>query len=886
MFYQGMKQRGYAHRVNMNVEDVMRRRLSIHHEQMVNLDFLEDVAMKRGVRQFIDMNAKAFPGGGEYEAVDELLEFLKRDDLELDPADFDVLTLGKVDVTRPDRVIKAMEALFPGYAGWAADNPAVARLVGDRIAEMGDIQKTFEHWHKLRKQLDGVFESEEWANFLNNTVAADFASALDSAKGLGAFLKKASEFQIHDKDTLAQLQDVLTLAAKRTTGESPNIKTFFDDQLDEVNKIIKELEELSALDMEDMMDLRLADKLSMMSKLTSRYADGANSLFKGRFESFRRSLGRDVDQMVRAHQKLKAAKGTSAEPILRKIMFAGDEFESVRQRALYETLSELPPDAQVEALRRLATEVNTFEDLALFDKLQKKLGTPGIGVKDFRADVKKGFKRIQVDTTAGKVQLDLDETIADDVLRQLQVPELANDIKPFLQFVTYFNNIFKTNVTRYFPSFTSRNVGSNFMQSIVDAGFAVLNPYNWVRAAKILSGDDADVVFKNGISSQQMRREILSGGLIGDPDEWLEISKLADQEIPTDIPKWVLGKIERKTRSEVVENGARVLAKPLGLPSWFESHARTLHYMVLREQSVPPLEALQRVNQFLFDYSNLSAIEKTYFKQIFPFFTWTRKNVERQLKIMKEKPGAIATQYKLLRGDQEDPAMASLPDYLRGDLPIQLHGKEGKVQFISNIDAPVKNLDVIWAGGIGKTFKEYVNMVTPLIKNPIEFFYGKDTFGQETRGYGRLPSRFGAAAYRNYPKWAKDWLGIKREERNGRFEYFGDRSKIYMLNKAMFMGRWTSEGVRIDEMAELFGEGDIQAGLGVLTKLLTGLSYKEFDMDEAQRRATYNNSKRLRERMVEEGLMREFTTQYYAPGLKNILRNYPALQQERQRNGF
>ena len=97
----------------------------------------------------------------------------------------------------------------------------------------------------------------------------------------------------------------------------------------------------------------------------------------------------------------------------------------------------------------------------------------------------------------------------------------------------------------------------------------------------------------------------------------------------------------------------------------------------------------------------------------------------------------------------------------------------------------------------------------------------------------------------------------------------------------MFMAKWTTEGIRVDEMMNEFGSGNTEQGMIVLAKLLTGLSYREYDMTEAQKRAVYNNSSRLRKTMAEKGILRKFESQYYAPGVQNIMRNMPALAREK-----
>ena len=58
---------------------------------------------------------------------------------------------------------------------------------------------------------------------------------------------------------------------------------------------------------------------------------------------------------------------------------------------------------------------------------------------------------------------------------------------------------------------------------------------------------------------------------------------------------------------------------------------------VTREDAIFDI-ASQRVKEALFDYTDLSKFERNVMKRIFPFYTWTRKNIPAQLKVLVQNP--------------------------------------------------------------------------------------------------------------------------------------------------------------------------------------------------------------------------------------------------------
>lgn len=91
---------------------------------------------------------------------------------------------------------------------------------------------------------------------------------------------------------------------------------------------------------------------------------------------------------------------------------------------------------------------------------------------------------------------------------------------------------------------------------------------------------------------------------------------IAGFPIPISVPKGLGSAIGRS-----VENQARI-------SNFIANTKKTLSFDI----------AAEHVQKFLFNYNDLTQTQKSWMRLIFPFFTWTQKNVALQLQMMKEKP--------------------------------------------------------------------------------------------------------------------------------------------------------------------------------------------------------------------------------------------------------
>ena len=143
-------------------------------------------------------------------------------------------------------------------------------------------------------------------------------------------------------------------------------------------------------------------------------------------------------------------------------------------------------------------------------------------------------------------------------------------------------------------------------------------------------------------------------------------------------------------------------------------------------------DALSRIAKSQFDYDELTQFERRWMKSIFPFYTWTRKNVPYQLKQIAANPEKynrlLAAKRNLELGTEED---GVVPDYFLEPFGMRLpfSAKGGTVY--SAPDIPFQDLgryDPFQRGGWKKGATNLVSGASPLLKAPLEVAFGKQVF--------------------------------------------------------------------------------------------------------------------------------------------------------------
>lgn len=131
-------------------------------------------------------------------------------------------------------------------------------------------------------------------------------------------------------------------------------------------------------------------------------------------------------------------------------------------------------------------------------------------------------------------------------------------------------------------------------------------------------------------------------------------------------------------------------------------------------------QAISAVNKFHFDYDDLSSIERSVFRRVIPFYTWTRKNFPLQLEMLARNP-KVYNRFTQAKHNLE--AMSSdedtVPGYFGDNFSVRLPWTRegGNVYYMP--DLPFTNMMEMTNPG------QALANTSPFIKTPIELWAGK-----------------------------------------------------------------------------------------------------------------------------------------------------------------
>ena len=242
-------------------------------------------------------------------------------------------------------------------------------------------------------------------------------------------------------------------------------------------------------------------------------------------------------------------------------------------------------------------------------------------------------------------------------------PEEVNTV---LRTYDSVQNWWKSWTLGIFPAYHARNMAGNIWNnSLAD----VRNPIVYKIAADIQRGKGG--ILKTAFGDMEYKDVIkLAGerGVIGKGFYGGDIPKAVDDLLVKG--KWNTLGVDNK----VVKTGRNVGAT-------IEDNARLAHFVDKLRKGMDADSAAKSVKKFLFDYTELTSAEQNLFKRVFPFYSWSRKNIPLQLEMMVRKPGQqlipVKLKHEIERGSKEDRPIpeANLPEWLVGDYPIRTSGR-------------------------------------------------------------------------------------------------------------------------------------------------------------------------------------------------------------------
>ena len=268
------------------------------------------------------------------------------------------------------------------------------------------------------------------------------------------------------------------------------------------------------------------------------------------------------------------------------------------------------------------------------------------------------------------------------------------------------------------------------------------------------------------IFNEAVKRGVYESGMYGQD---LGTGAARSSNIPGSTEWSVLNKAF--AAGKTVENNAR-------LALFVDSIAKSLKQAGRRGQTKFKPDEMEKilddasinVRKSLFDYGDLSDVEKRYMKRVAPFYTWTRKNIPAQLQAIALHPDRAnklnilvnALQSGVPRIDSND-----IDQWVKDQYPIFLNAEDSEqtYTFITALSyLPTAELNRIFQDPKSMAHM-FAQMGTPLLKIPMEIIFNYDTFREkpiDVIEYERN-AKFGEGIFKSVPglTGSQDFLGIK-----------------------------------------------------------------------------------------------------------------------------
>jgi hypothetical protein len=393
--------------------------------------------------------------------------------------------------------------------------------------------------------------------------------------------------------------------------------------------------------------------------------------------------------------------------------------------------------------------------------------------------------------------------------------------------------LFKRSVTGLFAPFHIRNFVSGMVQNFEVLGKDALLPQNIASGQKLALAAIGKTTLKENDNLFKAFEPFLnrfgaSSFYKNEFDNALKAGESLAQYQKT-FSKGAL-KTTLKTAGMSSEGIPFKIARSVG--NYIELQQKGTAYVTALGQGKSIAEALNLAEKAGFDYRVLTQFESSILRRIVPFYSFTRKNIELQLRTLGESPERINQVIRLVSNMGEkagEEELEGIPDYVKEGFAIKMPDTvDGLKVYLTSLGTPIEQFAGLFKEN---NFLNILSQTNPILKVPIELGIGKDSFRQKD-----IKDTYDAKEYKLAPQILKDFLEIKPVEKpiyerlpNGELKKTGTRIQYVANPEKLLIARslFTSRGVTY--LDQVFG-GDLK-GLNKFLKLFTGLKPQEFDLE-------------------------------------------------------
>jgi hypothetical protein len=402
----------------------------------------------------------------------------------------------------------------------------------------------------------------------------------------------------------------------------------------------------------------------------------------------------------------------------------------------------------------------------------------------------------------------------------------------------------KKGMTSPWPSFHARNFLSNM---ILNWEGEVIRPSVYFKAIAAKAGKKFNIKSPLGeIPFDELMKQAEQLGVMGK-----NIGGLAIDEANIDRIRKAGNLINK---SVGMDNPLFKAGQKVG--TGVEDIGRLAHFIDKVEKGMSFADAATSAKKYLFDYDNLSAAEKRIRDVYIPFFTFTRKNMPRQLETLINTPAKTAVMSHAMGGTPEIQGNAkTYPDWWRERLVSKGFKVGDKEMRIAGFGAPVEEAFGNLAGAgyspldsINRIAQRQFTRLSPLITAPVEAITGKDIFyGRDIADTGYAPKWADKA-----PEWIKKPLGIEKvDSEKGGYHIMNPQAR-WAISKSPLSRVWSSASMLADDVP----------ATATLSNTIAGIKPRVYD------------PAKLEEQAVKEQISGQLNEEYRRGRLKRFTRFY------------
>lgn len=462
------------------------------------------------------------------------------------------------------------------------------------------------------------------------------------------------------------------------------------------------------------------------------------------------------------------------------------------------------------------------EDIAKLDPevIESIRGLLGTSRRQYLSTFNEPYKRIASGPYKG---LWMPQAMAEEADRLGASVLNRREVKGLLKTWDLTQDVFKGAVTTLWPAFHMRNHFSNVATTFTDIGMSAFDPRKMYHVAGIMGGGEGTLQTPLGRWTYDEIRTLFKR--YGLESEGQELA-------------------ERLTRSRniILDNPATAVGRGVG--ARIENHAKLINFVTWMERGLDPAQAAQRVQRALFDYDQLAPFERDIMRRLFPFYTWTRKNLELSAKQLFQHPGRMKAQLAI--SDQDaGPEREMLPEYLRGDFRVKIKG-DGKLTYVTGIDLPFSSAVETAMGVPGRNaFRQTLSSMTPALKMFTELGTQRDLWTGRSLAERQAIGDVMGNVIEKLPEGTQKWLEFQKGSFEGEPTYSINGLKAYVLFKSYALSRVFSSSAHM--------ESDNMKSW--LVDYFTGANMREFDLSEKQERVLRNRIKGWEEELIRRGVL-------------------------------